>query len=144
VPSSHAGCLIAQALDTVWLRDSEFVAGDISIAGERLTLLTAPPRVSSLIHLASAFSRSVAHQLSRCHCRTVDLLICCELEQLVMLAAAPPEVPRQEALLTPFGRVLAWQGRVKAATAPHYNEVSQFLHTVAARMAADAPQTSRL
>lgn len=61
-----------------------------------------------------------------------------------MLAAAPPEVPRQEALLMPFGRVRAWQSRVKAATAPHYSEISQFLHTVAARMAANAPQSSRL
>lgn len=76
--------------------------------------------------------------------RTTDLLICCELEQLVMLAAAPPDVPRQEALLMPFERVRAWQGRVKAATAPHYSEVSQFLHTVAARMEAKPPQTSRL
>lgn len=64
----HAGRLAAQALDTVWLRDSEFVAGDISIAGERLSLLNALSHVASLTHHALAFSRSVAHQPSRCHC----------------------------------------------------------------------------
>jgi hypothetical protein len=61
-----------------------------------------------------------------------------------MLEAAAQDVPRQEALLMPFGRVQAWQGRVKAATEPHYSDVSNFLHMVAKRMAAAASPASRL
>lgn len=73
-----------------------------------------------------------------------DLLMCCELEQLVMLRAAAPEVPRQEALLAPFSRVRAWLERVKAATSPHYGNASEFLYAVAEQMAVSATAASRL
>lgn len=130
-----------QMLETVWLRNTDFVAGkDISIAGERCNC---NPCLDG-------------HQLCQCEsclhalrmatdnwcCRHADLLMCCELEQLVMLGAAAPDVPRQEALLAPFSKVRDWQERVKAATSPHYGVASDFLHVVAERMAAASTQSS--
>lgn len=70
-----------------------------------------------------------------------DLLMCCELEQLVMLSAAAPDVPRFEALMEPFSRVQAWRERVKAATQPHFGAVSSFLYTVAERMSKASAQS---
>lgn len=70
-----------------------------------------------------------------------DLLMCCELEQLVMLSAAAAEVPRFEALLEPFSKVQAWRERVKAATQPHFGTVSKFLYTVAERMSKASAQS---
>mmetsp|Transcript_20988 Transcript_20988/g.63164 ORF Transcript_20988/g.63164 Transcript_20988/m.63164 type:complete len:237 (+) Transcript_20988:148-858(+) len=70
------------------------------------------------------------------HVSLADLLMCCELEQLVMLEAADSEVPRIQQLLDPFPKVASWRRRVDGAVAPHYADISQILYIATERMAA--------
>lgn len=60
-----------------------------------------------------------------------DLLICCELEQLVMLGADPQGAQMADYITAP---VAAYMQRVAATTAPHYDAVSKFLRSAAANM----------
>ncbi|KAG2430815.1 hypothetical protein HXX76_009791 [Chlamydomonas incerta] len=61
-----------------------------------------------------------------------DLLACCELEQLRMLRAAEHGLD-MEVILAPYPQVLAWQQRVRDATAPHYAAAHRVLLAAVAK-----------
>ena len=62
-----------------------------------------------------------------------DLLVACEIEQLMVMDGTK-KGPRMEELLSGRARVTAWLERVKGRTAPHWNEVNAMLYKATERM----------